>query len=521
MLNKSILDKYKYYLLILFVVIQPILDIHYLYTEEVVNAIGFSPSTIIRIIIIGILGILTLLTVRDKKLWIVVGVYLSLIGIYTILHILNARNFYTLVPNDLGYSVSGELFYIIRMLIPIAVIFVTITTDISKKDYIKAVKIILLLISGSIIVSNIFKFSLQSYGQGIISGNIFDWFNGGYLKYNYEQLASRGPFNSANQLSALLVLLLPTMFGIYTYDKKVSNLITILLTILSMIMIGTKVALYGAIIVVVVYVFMLLISTMLKQGIKIDKNTLALIGLSIILIGSLYTKSPSINRGMVESGYKANTESQEANKDLVNKQEIDKKPEIADQNTHNKENLSKKDIMIKYIEDNFIDAKIKYDFITKHYPYQYDPEFWMEIMDLPLEKRTDYRYLELRMHQRVMELNNNPNDKLFGISFTRTEHLFTLERDFIYQYYSLGIIGVMLFLGPYVLLTLASMFKIIVYLIKRKFDINISMTCFGIVFILGVSVYSGNVMDALTITIILGFIIGILTKQLFIQNGEY
>ena len=293
------------------------------------------------------------------------------------------------------------------------------------------------------------------------------------------------------------------MFGIYTYDKKVSNLITILLTILSMIMIGTKVALYGAIIVVVVYVFMLLISTMLKQGIKIDKNTLALIGLSIILIGSLYTKSPSINRGMVESGYKANTESQEANKDLVNKQEIDKKPEIADQNTHNKENLSNKDIMIKYIEDNFIDAKIKYDFITKHYPYQYDPEFWMEIMDLPLEKRTDYRYLELRMHQRVMELNNNPNDKLFGISFTRTEHLFTLERDFIYQYYSLGIIGVMLFLGPYVLLTLASMFKIIVYLIKRKFDINISMTCFGIVFILGVSVYSGNVMDALTITIIL------------------
>ena len=51
MINKSLINKMKYYLLILFVVIQPILDIHYLYTEKVVNAIGFSPSTIIRIII--------------------------------------------------------------------------------------------------------------------------------------------------------------------------------------------------------------------------------------------------------------------------------------------------------------------------------------------------------------------------------------------------------------------------------------------------------------------------------------
>ena len=482
MINKSLINKMKYYLLILFVVIQPILDIHYLYTEKVVNAIGFSPSTIIRIIIIGVLGILTILTLRDKKAWILIGIYLALIGIYTTFHILNARDFYTLVPNDLGYSVIGELFYIIRMLIPMAVIFITMTTDISKKDYEKAIKIILLLISLSIITSNIFK------------------------------LASRGPFNSANQLSALLCLLLPIMFGIYTYDKKVSNLVTILLTILSMIMIGTKVALYGSIIVVALYVIMIAVAKLLKQDILVDKKIVSIVGLSIFIIGVLYAKSPSINRGMVENSYKSNAEKQEE------KEEIN---EYTDENQNNNQNqeISKKQEMVEYIKENFIDAKIKYDFITQSYPYIYDPEFWIEIMKLPVNERTDYRFLELKMYQRVKQINNNKNDDLFGISFTRSEQLFTLERDFVYQYYTMGLIGVILLLGPYVLIAFGCSFRIALEL-RKKFNVKYAMTCFGTIFILAVSVYSGNIMDALTITIILAFILGKLAKDLFIENKE-
>lgn len=507
MINKSLTNKIKYYLLILFVAIQPILDIHYLYTEEVVKAVGFSPSTIIRMIIIGVLFILTILTLRDRKSWIFMGIYFTLVGIYTIFHILNARDFYTLVPNDLGYSVIGELFYIIRMSIPMLVIFVTMTTEISKKDYEKVIKIILLLISLSIITSNIFKFSLTSYGKDIISGNIFDWFNNGYLKYNYLELASRGPFNSANQLSALLCLLLPTMFGIYTYDKKISNLLTILLTILSMIMIGTKVALYGAIIVVIVYIIMVLTAKVLKQDILVDKKILALVGLSILILAVLYAKSPSINREVVESGYKYNAEKEEVKKEV--KKEV--KEEVKKEES---KHIPKKQGMVQYVEEHFIEAKIKYDFITQCYPYQYDPEFWIDIMELPVNQRTDYRLLELKMHQRVKDINNNPNDKWLGISFTRTEHLFTLERDFIYQYYSLGLIGVILFLGPYVLMTLGCLLRIILKL-RKKFNVKYAMTCFGTLFILGVSIYSGNIMDALTITIILAFILAKLAKDLF------
>ena len=67
-LNTQYINKMKYYLLILFIIIQPILDIHYLYTEKVVNIIGFSPSTIIRITIVLILTLMTLITLNNKKI---------------------------------------------------------------------------------------------------------------------------------------------------------------------------------------------------------------------------------------------------------------------------------------------------------------------------------------------------------------------------------------------------------------------------------------------------------------------
>ena len=513
MINKELLNKTKYHLLILFIIIQPILDTYFLYKQEVVDLFGFSPATIIRIGIVGVLGIITLITLRNKKAWIIIGSYLALVAVYTVFHILNARGFNTFVPNDLGYSIVGELFYIIRMLIPISVIFFTMTTDISKEDFEKGIRTTILVVSLLIVISNVFEFSLQSYGKEVIKGNIFDWFGDGYTKYNYIELASRGFFNSANQMSGLMVLLLSTMFGIYTKNKSNINLFTILISILAMVMIGTKVALYGAIIIVIIYTLMILFSKFINKSEVMDKRILLVIIASIILIGSLYSHAPSINRGIVEHDYKEDTIEKEEEKEKEENKQENEKIKITSKNKDKYTHQQK----VKYIEENFIEAKIKYAFITQHYPYQYDPDFWIDIMDLPVEQRTDYRVLELKMHQRVMDINDNPNDKLFGISFTRTEHLFTLERDFIYQYYSLGIIGATLMLGPYVLMILGCALRIIITLF-RSLNIKEAMACFGIVFILGVSVYSGNVMDALTITIILGFIMGQLTKDLVLSK---
>ncbi|MEG2985450.1 MAG: O-antigen ligase family protein, partial [Peptostreptococcaceae bacterium] len=301
--NIQYINKIKYYLLILFIIIQPILDIHYFYTEKVVNIIGFSPSTIIRIVVVFILALLTLITLRDKKIWVTIVVYLSLVLIYTIFHIINAKNFNTPVPNDLGYSVIGELFYIIRMLIPFIIIIITMSTSVSRMDYERAIKIITSSISLTIVLSNIFKVSLASYGTGIIKQNIFGWFTGAYETYKYSDLASRGLFNSANQISALLVLLLPIMFIIYTYQQNIKNLLIIILTLISMIMLGTKVALYGALISVIIYFMVLIFMTIVRKQKLISKKIFVALGISILIIVSLYEVSPVINRPSLEESY--------------------------------------------------------------------------------------------------------------------------------------------------------------------------------------------------------------------------
>src|SRR5699024_6913319 len=116
------------------------------------------------------------------------------------------------------------------------------------------------------------------------------------------------------------------------------------------IMIGTKVALYGSIIVVALYVIMIAVAKLLKQDILVDKKIVSIVGLSIFIIGVLYAKSPSINRGMVENSYKSNAEKQEE------KEEIN---EYTDENQNNNQNqeISKKQEMVEYIKENFIDAK--------------------------------------------------------------------------------------------------------------------------------------------------------------------
>lgn len=75
------------------------------------------------------------------------------------------------------------------------------------------------------------------------------------------------------------------------------------------------------------------------------------------------------------------------------------------------------------------------------------------------------KIVEQMMLERVKEVNNDPMDMYFGLGYSRTSHIYNLERDFIYQYYSLGIVGVIVFLGPYVCILMLIM---LIMLIKFK-----------------------------------------------------
>ncbi|CEN79738.1 O-antigen ligase family protein [Paraclostridium sordellii] len=537
------IEKVKLYLLILFVISQPLLDTYYLYTDKVVSLIGFSPSTIMRVGITFVLIILTLVTLKDKKKWVFILSYIGIVAVYTILHLVNANNFHSLVPGNFGYSIAGEIFYIIRLMIPLSIVFITYNMDINFDDFTKTIIWLLVLISGTIVITNILKISLNSYTNEVIKANVFEWFMGAYNKYNYSSLASKGVFNFANQIAALLVLLLPIGLAIYTYKKTFLNLISVILTVVAMIMIGTKVALFGAIIEVAMFLCILIFMRIFKKENTLNKKNILMIGLSILCIAGLFMKSPAINREIVSryvriNNSKVEVEGVDENKEINSVEQTEEKsdnsskPDLKNTDILDDEDIShlnnkgmdtakqpdksNKESMIEYIEKNYHNLRVNEQFITNSYPYKYDPEFWVDIINLPVIERLDWRNLEQKMLQRVMDINDNPMDKLVGITFARTQNIFNLERDFLSQYYSMGILGVIIFLGPYVILPLVC-FMMMINKFKEKFNVLNTSLCLSILFTLGVSYYSGNVIDGLTVTIILAFTLGYLVKETFIK----
>ena len=105
-----------YKCLMLFLILQPILDIYILFKPEVADFFLFSPATIIRILFVGVLGILFLFTNKfNKKYWWFV-VYGALVVLYTVLHHINALEFNSVSKDGFGYNLVSELFYLIRML---------------------------------------------------------------------------------------------------------------------------------------------------------------------------------------------------------------------------------------------------------------------------------------------------------------------------------------------------------------------------------------------------------------------
>ena len=547
-INIDKVEKVKYWLLMLFIMIQPLLDIYYLYTDKIVNIIGFSPSTIIRILITFVLVLLTLISLKDKKKWILALSYISVAIIYTAVHILNARNFHSVVPGNFGYSNIQELFYIIRLMIPMCILFITYNLNLETEDFSNVIRILLVLIAGSIVVTNILNISLNSYTNEVIKSNIFGWFNGAYDKYNYSSLASKGFFNFANQIAVILVLLLPIIMAIYNNNKQNKDLIITIVTIISMIMLGTKVALYGAIIEVGILICVLIFTRVFKKENTINKKNFMLVGLCLITILGLLPKSPALNRELVakyvrinnskveikgvnENSKDENIENKEHDntppKKLNNHQlEDNKELENTDLNSLENKNTNKltpsksnKKEMIEYIENNYQALMVNEQFIKQSYPYQYDPEFWVEIINLPVVERLNWRNIEQKMLQRVMDKNNNPMDKFFGLTFSRTQNIFNLERDFLSQYYSIGILGVIIFLGPYVILTLLCGIKML-FNFKYKFSVINSLLAISILLSLALSYYSGNVLDSLTVMIILSFMLGFLLDNVLKKEGD-
>lgn len=480
-------------ILIIYFILQPFLECYLLYTDKVTSIFHFSPSTIIRIGIIGILFLLILFHKTNKNDWKKLLVYGVLLVGYTIGHHISAIQFAADDVNNANYSIGTELLYIIRMLVPIMVAIITSKLNWTWQNFKKIILTTVGIISIVIVFMNIFEISLTSYGgNNIIKANFLSWFSPSIRGIQAEYLASRGWFYMANQMSGLLGMLLP--LTIYITIKEFSNkkLIILFLQILAMILLGTRVAAIGWVAILVVMLFIYVFLCFLKKEMKFSHE----IFLKLVACGCIgafiLSFSPVMNR-TYESDYF--------------------EQELAMKKKFEESSLNKDDKKPKSLYQQLSLSAINPAYYIQLYPYREHPEFWKDVLKLPFEKRTGNRKLEMLVTKDIAQKSDQPLEPWFGMSFSRMRNIeIYIEHDIIVHYYTIGILGILLLLLPYFILLVWRGINCL-YHYKEQFNfLNISLLA-SVALALGISVFSGHLLDELIVTIFLGFVCGLLLKK--------
>jgi len=492
---------------IAFMILQPIFDIYMSLFDEKIQIVGVSLATILRFALVGIMVILIMIHARKNKSTKLLLGYAIFVLIYMIFHHINSVNFSVNLV-EAKYSLLGEILYIARMCIPVCLIYVIYNIKPNYKDIKKIVLSVSLIISLVIIISNLFKVGYMSYAveKSRISDNMISWFSPTKDKSDWSTLTCRGLFQSGNQLSGVMIILVPIITYICVKERKIGNWIILNLHIIGMINLTTRVGAVGGILMLLFVVGLHVLEKIIHKDISFkdfrSKNFYSFI-VSCILIVVVFYNSPFKVRSS-ESNFGADISANKqtannVNSGLVGDEDIDK---------------------VAYIEENVENANINGYFIYQAYPYTEDVEFWFNlIMNVPEYERSGNRKMRALLIDRILERDNRISNYIWGISFTRSSSFVWPERDFETQFDALGIVGIGLFIFPYIVIILAFAFKILKnlkeYLYVNKVIYLISL-CIGCI-----SAYlSGHILNEVFPFIFLAMSAGIVLNMILGDNPE-
>ena len=485
-LFKKIDDKTLINLFLIVFAISTFLDLHIFYN---------SISTLIRSIIITIFFSYILLTRKnysDIKKFILYGIVLL---VYLLFHHINALYFKSLIPGNFNYSLISELLYFWKMLSNVMIFYVVYKLNIKYVDIRKCLKIIVLFMSISIVLSDILCVSYSAYNFNRTSIPLYKWFV--LEKYDFMAGSSKGFFHLTNQIVALLLLYLPIISYECFKSKKLFNYSLVFLIVASMLAIGNRLAIYGTIIelfvISVIYFFL-----NIKKKINYTYYIFNIILLILIVI--IIPKSPLTMRNYYYDAIISND-----NISFMNKENQVSKYDAIDN----------KDELLEKLKEKNVDP----NFVINAYPYPYDKKFWIDIAKKDATLTGDARYVELKMVQRVKKINNKKLDSFLGLTYTRVINIFNIEKDFVMQYYSIGYIGCILILGLY--------FYLFIYIcIKILFDLKNKYNEKNIALLLGTSImfvssyFSGNILNSISMIIPLSLLLSVLFNEVRVKNNK-
>lgn len=437
----------------------PIIDMLRATQIKDIELFGIALIELVNLLLIGTSFILTIPKVKKKHLK-YLSIYFLMIFIYGIFHVVNTYNFNTLLVPESIHSFITESYYIIRVyILPLLLMIVLFENKkiLNRKYYLNIMKYLVIMISGQIILLNLCRFSYGSYAEGasellINKSSFIDVFN---YSGDYKNLLTVGLFSSTNQISIILFMLLSiNIYNLYLHSK-IKNLLLVVIQCISMIIVGTKVAALGSVIVLIISLLMYYFFVILKKE-KHNKEYSLMHISSIIIVLIIFLISPFTKlytEDIPGTGFKNDLPVEEI-KTIRNK--IDEK--LPDEE------------ITKILLENPKVFKISPMFYEM-YPVENDIEFWLTIAKRDRKINNNYRIIKNDIMKRIMKQNNNKLDKYLGMGYTIGT--MDMEKDYVYQYYLFGIIGLILLIGVYIFFYIYNILKIFK---KNYFNYNFCIT---------------------------------------------
>ena len=526
------------YITILIVAINPIIELDYLLYDSFFSQVGIPRiSTLVHFILIPLLIFWTFLQKdKHKKITVIAtAIYGVAVLAYFIIHVLYVNRIwiYLYLPPRFDFRPYQELVYVVTLLMPYFLIYQFFLLNI-KESLVKKMTLFLSgIISTPILVSNIFMFGQGTYISSIAPrAPFFMWFFAEtHQLHGPRYLASKFFFEEGNTIGILLFMLLPIMYYFLARSEstkeKVITSTLIVIQSLAMIILATRVAAFGAVLIPISFLVIYLFCCFIMKNEQF-KTYVAVVTILIGVFGTIILPvSPAIlhhRQGEVDN--------QIIIRDRQQLEDAIASWEASDRDYHSRycpqlvfmfQSYALSRYEFQYIHPNsYIDGganllgNVPRIFFNFWYPYEHDAVFWVDVVmfGTPPENRVNNRQIQrIFFDYKLDELDGQPIWLGMGFS-TFMNGSIVLEQDFIQQIYTLGIVGSVLLTGPWLYVTFAG-----IVLILRKFKqlLNMEVLCYGVAIIVAlISAYlSGHTIDKFTTSIYMAFIVAILLRRIY------
>ena len=518
LLNETLLHR----LILVFTAIQPLIDMDYLFYEQL-DRFGLPRfSTVVRFVILPLL-VACSFVLREKKkkrTFALAAGYGIVLAVYFVMHCAQAEALVERLwlTDNFRFSMFQELTYVLTLCLPYALIYSCYHEHFNEAEWKGMVLLSSALISIPIVLGDLYVFARSTY-YGNTVGNFFSWFSGIYDWYHPRTLASKFFFNEGNTIGILLFMLLPLLYVCFIEEKNIvrkRRIFALILTqSLAMQMLATRVATYGAVVMPVLIAAVYLFDALLLKHRKVNWKPLAACFASAAIFGAMLNWTPAVQNQRVDAKNDVALLSNGAIKFAADdlKRAEDLVPGSEEWINFYVYAFETYGINARYIQS------VPSMYYTEYYSYQHDPWFWYHVcMDIPVFDRVSGRQIEtIFFNYKYEELT--PAEKLLGMGYsTFMNGSIVLEKDFVMQIYTLGYIGELLLVVPWIGIMLYGAYHFIRY---RKQLWNLQNLCFVIALGCGFGSawLSGHFLDQFVTTVFTAFITAILLNK--VQEAKH